>query len=82
MPFRNVPAGQFDVQTLELMQNAFDAVCRQHGIDSGDPRRERLATSIVELATEGERERLAERAAATVIVLGRPRRAKGNLKWI
>jgi hypothetical protein len=62
MPFRHVPSGTFDLDTLRLMQRAFDEVCLRLRLSENDARRSHLATSLVDLATKGEREKLAERA--------------------
>ena len=62
MPFRHVRPRQFDLDTLKLMQQAFDAVCAKLTIGESDPRRATLAMEIISLAMEGERVHLAERA--------------------
>jgi hypothetical protein len=62
MPFRHVPPGQFDFDTLKLMQQAYDAVCEKLKLDASDPRRVEFATAIIAAAADGERNRLAARA--------------------
>jgi len=66
MPFRHVPPGQFDFDTLKLMQQAYDAVCDKLKIDPTDPRRVELATAIIAAAADGERDRLTARAEETL----------------
>ena len=62
MPFRHLRPGQFDFDTLKLMQQAFDTVCAKLQIDESDTRRVTLANEIIRLAAEGKRETLAEQA--------------------
>jgi hypothetical protein len=62
MPFRHVPQSAFDLDTMRLMQGAFDQVCERMAFQPDDVRRSKLATIIIELATGGEREGLAEKA--------------------
>jgi hypothetical protein len=62
MPFRHLRPGRFDLDTLKLMQQAFDTVCAKLQIDESDTRRVTLANEIIRLAEEGKRETLAEQA--------------------
>jgi hypothetical protein len=62
MPFRHLSPGQFDRDLLKAMQVAYDAACPILGIDRESPRSIELATFIITLASEGEREHLLERA--------------------
>lgn len=66
MPFRHVPAGQFNLDTMKLMQGAFDVVCQKLSLPPEDTRRSKLASIIIELAASGEREGLAEKAEAAL----------------
>lgn len=45
------------------MQDAFDRVCQQEKLEADDPARNRFATIIVKLASEGETD-MATKAAA------------------
>jgi hypothetical protein len=69
MPFRHVPAGQFDLDTMRKMQGAFDVVCERMSLASDDVKRSTLATVIIELAASGEREGLLDKA---IEALNRP----------
>jgi hypothetical protein len=63
MPFRKIPPGQFSVDLLKLMQAAYDDVAVKLRIDgTNDPRSSKLAQIIMDLAANGERDRLLERA--------------------
>ena len=62
MPFRHLKPGRFDLDTLKLMQQAFDTVCAKLQMDEGDSRRLTLANEIIRLAAEGTHEQLAEQA--------------------
>ena len=56
MPFRHLKPGRFDLDTLKLMQQAFDTVCAKLQMDEGDFRRLTLANEIIRLRHEGTRE--------------------------
>jgi hypothetical protein len=62
MPFRHIPPGQFNLDTLRLMQTAFDDVCQRLNLNEIDPRRSKLATVLMNLAADGELSQLSERA--------------------
>jgi hypothetical protein len=63
MPFHHIPAGQFSLELLKLMHAAYDTVSAKLHIDgSSDPRSAGLANIIMDLAANGERQRLAERS--------------------
>jgi hypothetical protein len=66
MPFRHLTSGRFDLDTLKLMQQAFDTVCAKLQIDGDDSRRLTLANEIIRLAGEGTREQLAKQAEETL----------------
>jgi hypothetical protein len=66
MPFRHLTPGRFDLDTLKLMQQAFDTVCAKLQIDGDDSRRLTLANEIIRLAGEGTREQLAKQAEETL----------------
>jgi hypothetical protein len=68
MPFRHLKPGRFDLDTLKLMQQAFDTVCAKLQMDEGDSRRLTLANEIIRLAAEGTREQLTEQAEAALAV--------------
>ena len=75
MPFRHLSPGQFGLDTLKLMQQAFDTICTKRQIDESDARRVTLANEIIRLATEGKRETRAEQAEE-VLALAMPPLAK------
>ena len=54
MPFRDIK--QFDLETLQKMTQAFDAVCDRFKLEPDNPERSHLATVIIELAGRGERD--------------------------
>jgi len=54
MPFRNY--GQFDIATVRLMRQAYDAALSHLSITSSDPRSGEIASEIAMLADEGERD--------------------------
>jgi hypothetical protein len=54
MPFRNYR--QFDVKTISLMTDAYDAALLHLGITGDDPRSGELAAQIAILAEAGERD--------------------------
>jgi hypothetical protein len=54
MPFRNYR--QFDVKTISLMTEAYDAALLQLGITGDDPMSGELAAAIAMLADAGERD--------------------------
>lgn len=54
MPFRQIPAGQFNLETMQRMQEAFDKACLQLHLSADDPRRSQLANEIIKLAVAGE----------------------------
>jgi len=63
MPFRKIPPGQFSVDLLKLMQAAYDDIAVKLQIDgTSDPRSSKLVNIIMDLAANGERDRLAERS--------------------
>ena len=62
MPFRHLSPDQFSFDLLKAMQSAFDAGCESLRLDQNDPMRTKLATIIIELASEGTRDHLLERA--------------------
>jgi hypothetical protein len=63
MPFHHVQPGQFSIDLLKQMQAAYDGACRQLNIDCAkDARSAALANVLMELAAEGERDRLLQRA--------------------
>jgi hypothetical protein len=63
MSFRPFSPEQFSVELLKLMQAAYDGACGQLNIDgTSDARSATLANVIMDLAAEGERERLLQRA--------------------
>ena len=72
MPFRHLEPGRFDLDTLKLMQQAFDAVCAKLQMDKGDSRRLTLANELIRLAAEGTREQLTEQAEGALAVAGPP----------
>jgi hypothetical protein len=82
MPFRHLEPGRFDLDTLKLMQQAFDTVCAKMQMDEGDSRRLSLANEIIRLAAEGTREQLTEQAEAALAVAAPPpsKRATGLFK--
>ena len=53
MPFKHLSPDQFGFDLLKAMQAAFDAGCERLRLDESDPMRATLATTIIELATEG-----------------------------
>jgi len=73
MPFRHLEPGRFDLDTLKLMQQAFDRVCAKLQMGEGDSRRLTLANEIIWLAAEGTREQLTEHAEAALVVTAPPR---------
>lgn len=72
MPFRHLEPGRFDLDTLKLMQQAFDTVCAKLQIDEGDTRRLTLANEIIRLAAEGAREQLTEQAEGALALAAPP----------
>jgi len=62
VPFKHLSPDQFDFDLLKAMQAAFDAGCERLKLDERDPMRTTLATTIIELVTEGTRDHLLERA--------------------
>jgi hypothetical protein len=64
VPFRNY--SQFNTDALVIMTDAYDAAVAKLGIQPTDPRTAELASKIVTLFTQGEREAaaLAEKASA------------------
>lgn len=54
MPFRDIK--QFDSETLRNMTQAFDAACERLKLAPDNPERSELATTIIELASSGERD--------------------------
>src|SRR6476619_459841 len=72
MPFRHLEPGRFDLDTLKLMQQAFDAVCAKLQMDEGDSRRLTLANELIRLAAEGTREQLTERAEGALALAAPP----------
>lgn len=64
MPFRHLT--NVDLDTMKLMQGAFDAVCARLLLSAEDTRRSKLASIIIELAASGEREGLADKAEAAL----------------
>ena len=54
MPFRN--CHQFDIATVRLMTQAYDAALVRLGITGSDPRSDEIASEIAMLADEGERD--------------------------
>ncbi len=72
MPFRHLEPGRFDLDTLKLMQQAFDTVCAKLQIDEGDTRRLTLANEIIRLAAEGALEQLTEQAEGALALAAPP----------
>jgi len=72
MPFRHLKPGRFDLDTLMLMQKAFDTVCAKLQIDGDDSRRFTLANEIIRLAGEGTREQLATEAEEALALAAPP----------
>ena len=72
MPFRHLKPGRFDLDTLKLMQQAFDTVCAKLQMDEGDSRRLTLANELIRLAAEGTREQLTERAEGALALAAPP----------
>jgi hypothetical protein len=66
MPFRHLTPGQFDLDTLMLMQKAFDTVCAKLALDESNQSRATLATEILRLVAVGTRDGLAEQAEAAL----------------
>ena len=54
MPFRDIK--QFDQETLQKMTQAFDATCDRLRLAPDNPERSQLATVVIELAANGERD--------------------------
>ncbi len=78
MPFRHLKPGRFDLDTLKLMQQAFDTVCAKLEIDEGNSRRLTLANEIIRLAAEGTREQLAEQAEGALALAAPPPSKPGH----
>ena len=67
MPSRHVPAGQFSIDVLKLMQTAYDSAYTTLKIDGlGDPQSAILANVIIDLAAKGKPERLLQRTLETM----------------
>ena len=60
MSLRNLPQDQFSIDLLQVMQTAFDEACNRFTVTT--PIRTQLATIIIELAADGVRGNLADRA--------------------
>ena len=72
MPFRHLKPGRFDLDTLKLMQQAFDTACAKLQMDEDDSRRLTLVNEIIRLAAEGTREQLTEQAEGALAVAAPP----------
>ena len=62
MPFRHLKPDQFTPELLDRMQEAFDRVSGRLKLSPDNPLRSKLATILIELATQGESENLMTRA--------------------
>jgi hypothetical protein len=72
VPFKHLSADQFGFDLLTAMQAAFDAGCQRLRLDESDPMRATLATTIIELATEGPApDQLSERVLLERVLLER-----------
>ena len=66
MPFRHLKPDQFTPDVLDRMQQAFDQVCVKLNLGPDNPLRSKLATILIELATEDESENLLTRALSAL----------------
>jgi hypothetical protein len=57
MPFRHLKPDQFTPELLDRMQEAFDRVSGRLKLSPDNPLRSKLATILIELATQGESEK-------------------------
>ncbi len=79
MPFRHLEPGRFDLDTLKLMQQAFDKVCAKLQIDENDPRRAKLAFELIRLADEGTLAELVQAAEEALARAGQ--QSKLATRW-
>jgi hypothetical protein len=64
MPFSKLDPEKFTLDAVKAMQAAFDEVCQRLSLTPEDPRRSKLATVIIELATDGEQDFVVKAEAA------------------